>query len=67
MNKVHRLRSWIRYGKPAFEGYTFDQDVYKPITGEDFESVTVLDSPADTEISRRWDRFKPNRKAQGYK
>ena len=66
MNKFSRLRNWIRYGKPAFEGYTFDQDVYKPITEEDFESVAVLDSPAVMEICRRWDRFKPNRKTSGY-
>ncbi len=66
MKRLRKLRQWVRYGKPSIYGYTLDQDVYVPVTEEDFESVTVLDSPAVVGLRRRWDRFKPNRKATGY-
>ena len=45
MKRFRKLRQWIRYGKPSIYGYTIDQDVYMPVTEEDFESVTVLIRP----------------------
>jgi len=51
------LIEWWRrllYGKPAFDGYTFDVDQYRPITEADYESVTALSSPAVTVPRRRF-------------
>jgi hypothetical protein len=51
------LIEWWRrllYGKPAFDGYTFDVDQYRPITEADYESVTALSSPAVTAHRRRF-------------
>lgn len=40
---------------------------YAPVTEEDWESVTVLQSPRAIEVRRRWQNFKPNRKIVGYR
>jgi hypothetical protein len=45
MKTLLKWWGWALYGKPPFQGYTFDVDRYVPITEEDYESVTVLTSP----------------------
>jgi len=65
MKKFRELRHWIRHGSPPFEGYTFDVDEFEPITEEDFESVTVLNSPGVIGDRSRWRSRKINRKVTG--
>jgi hypothetical protein len=67
VSKLSSIWNRVKYGDSAFDGYTFDLKDFTPITEDECETVTVLDSSVSVDARRRWLKHKPNRKVTGYR
>lgn len=67
VSKLSNIWNRVKYGNPAFDGYTFDLKDFTPITEDECEAMTVVDSSVSVGLRRRWLDNKPDRKVTGYK
>ena len=67
MSKLSNIWNRVKHGNSAFDGYTFDLKDFTPITEDECEAVTVIDSSVSVDVRRRWLKNKPNRKVTGYR